>query len=387
MNTEQKIFIDLLADHINNRESTIREVNCDWNILLDYARKHNVVGIIYSQCKNDIPLYLEKSFQKDVLGNVYYQTIRNIEVELIKKEFRDAGIPFFIIKGPAIADLYPIPQYRSMGDTDIVVHEVDREKCDTILNQNGFICKSKHVDQWRYYKNHLLYEVHDRLVYDEAVNEDCHVSFFNNCWQYVSNGQLDWDFHLLFLILHLRKHFMNSGVGFRQFMDLAIVVQKKEIEWTWVSTKLNELGLLPFAQRCFGFVRRWFQIETPIAIDIDNDFYEEATQKIFIDGVFGFCNTDNMDATIINEIRGRKLPGLKKTMMLLAKVFPPVDELEYVGYYNYLQKCPALLPIAWIQRWIRGIYTKEYNLNSMKKFFVSNKRVDQRNSFFKKWGL
>lgn len=106
-----------------------------------------------------------------------------------------------------------------------------------------------------------------------------HHEFFNDCWQYVHEGQLDWDFHLLFLIFHLRKHFMNSGVGFRMFMDLAVVAAKVNIDWDTLANKLKKIGMLEFAKKCYGFIGRWFYIYGPLIDQIDEDFFEEASQK------------------------------------------------------------------------------------------------------------
>lgn len=389
MTKEQLFFIQILSDHLNGRETKCNDV-LDWDIIHEYALKHQVSGIVYMQAKNFMPVDIQNTFRQETMATLYQSTIRDNDFAAVTNVLSEKNIPYFIVKGPAVATLFPNPKLRSMGDIDLVVKHEDREKCHNIIVNNGYECASKQDDrEWQYYKNNMELELHDRLVYEEAVNEKGQDKFFNDCWRYVREGQLDWNFHLLFLIFHLRKHFMNSGVGFRMFMDLAVVAEKTHIDWAMLQEKLENTGMLEFAKKCFGFIEQWFGIQVPLADNIDDIFYEEATQKIFADGLFGFDNSDNIGSGVINQIRKQRFGKITTVRIIAKEVFPSHKKLKYEKQYTYLNKYPVLLPIAWIQRACRGIKQSKMKtaLCQMRRTFVSREQLEKRNDMMRKWGI
>ena len=389
MTREQLFFIQVLSDHLNGRK-TEKCGDIDWNTILIFAQKHQVSGIFYAQVKELMPIKIADIFQKEMLASFYCQLNFDNELEKIGHALKEREIPFFIVKGPVVAQLYPIPKLRVMGDIDIVIKTKDRETCHDLFIQRGYSCFSKRDDrEWQYHKNNMEFEVHDHLVYEEAVNEIGQDSFFNDCWKYVKDGQLDWNFHLLFLIFHLRKHLMNSGVGFRQFMDIAIVTQKAEIDWRWMEDNLKKTKMLDFAKKCYGFIDRWFGIQTLIADDVDSEFFEQATKKIFADGVFGFGNQENEDSLVINQVRHNRFPKLGMIRLAIRHIFPSRIELKNTKPYTYLNKYPVLLPIAWIHRMIRGSKKQktERIIEAIKGSFTSNEQIKKRMDMLNKWGL
>ena len=382
-------FIQILSDHLNGRETKCNDV-LDWNIIHDYARKHQVSGIVYTQAKDYMPAEALNVFRWETIATIYNATIRDNDFANVTKALNENNIPYFIVKGPAVADLFPNPKLRSMGDIDLVVKHEDREKCHNIIVNNGYECASKQDDrEWQYYKNNMELELHDRLVYEEAVNEKEQDEFFNECWQHVLEEQLDWSFHLLFLIFHLRKHFMNSGVGFRMFMDLAVVTVKVNIDWVTLEDNLKKTRMLEFAKKCYGFIERWFGIKVPLTVEIDDIFFEEATQKVLADGIFGFYNWDNVGSEVFNKTRNQRFLRLSMGLIALHQIFPKVKDLKEIESYSYLKKYPFLLPASWIHRIIRNLklHKEQTGIERIKKSFVSSEKIIQRESMLQKWGL
>lgn len=389
MSKEQLFFIQVLSDYLNGKK-TQRVPDLDWDTILLYARRHQVSGIFYIQAKENMPIEKQDIFRKEMLATVYYQTNRENELKDLKHIFDDANIQFFIVKGPVVAELYPMCQIRTMGDIDLVVHSNDRKLCNDILVSEGYQCRSNQEDrEWQYYKNNMELELHDHLVYREAINEPGQDIFFNDCWIYVNEGKLDWNFHLLFLIFHLRKHLMNSGAGFRHFMDLAVVPQKIDIDWKWLEEKLNETGMLAFSKRCYGLIYRWFSIKVPLMDDIDNEFCETATSKIFADGIFGFHNEDNKNSAVFNQVRKKKYPLITMFLLSVKEVFPARKRLLKTEAYAYLERFPFLLPIAWIHRFFRTIKGNKMKIGkqSVEKSFISKDTIEKRDKMLKRWHL
>ncbi|QUA54034.1 nucleotidyltransferase domain-containing protein [Aristaeella lactis] len=389
MTKEQSFFIQILSDHLNGRETGCVD-NMDWNVIHSYALTHQVSGIVFEQARNCMPIEMQLTFRKEAMATLFYAAKRDNDFDSVKKALSEKNISYFVVKGPIIAELYPSPKLRSMGDIDLVIHREDRDSCNDILIQNGYECRSKQDDrEWQYYKNGIELELHDRLVYEENVNEEGHDLFFNNCWRYVENHEINWSFHLLFLIFHLRKHFMNSGVGFRQFMDLAVVVQKIDIDWNWLKEHLKSTGMYRFAKKCFGFIERWFGLQTPMAVKIDEVFFAEATQIIISNGVFGFDNKDNIIGASVNEMRNTRFPRLALICQYMKEFFPSWKVLSRTNIYGYLKHSKLLLPIAWIHRWWRQIkrhvFLKERV--TIRKPIASMQEYDSRMIWMRRWGL
>lgn len=390
MKKEQSFFIQLISDHLNDRITNVAYEQLNWDEILCYAHNHQVSGIVYYQYKDNVPLKYAEILKREMLGTMCFQASRENELEHTQILFKDASIPFFIVKGPIVADLYPNPGLRSMGDIDIIVHVEDREECHNILLRNGFTCVYKEEErEWAYFKNNIEFELHGHLVNKSINVKDCEVMFFDTCWDYIVDEQLVWNFHLLYLLFHIKKHMLNYGVGFRQFMDLAVVAQKKVLNWQWIKSKLEEMEMLLFAQTCYGFIERWFGIKTPIAIEIDDEFFEKTTEHIFSNGVFGFDNTDNYDNILINRVRKRKNIIFQMTVISIKKTFPSMKTMKNIGMYKYLDRLPLLLPIAWVHRWfkilqLKGLRGVEKGIGSA---FTSKEQVIQRERYLKKWGL
>ena len=392
MTKEKQFIIRVLSDYILKKKTEYTP-DLDWEQVFETAKTHQVSGIVYSQCKE----FINKAYSFEFL-KAYAYCFHSYENRLnllnsLNEEFKENGIDYFVLKGTEVANFFPCPQLRTMGDTDIVVKPEQRAKAGEIMLSQGFENESDYEDkEWVYVNKKLKFELHDSLVYEEVINDKRHERFFGDFWNYVQNNELEWNFHFLFLILHLRKHFMNSGVGFRQFMDIAVLAKYNEqLDWVLIEQKLKELGLFDFAKMCFAFCEKWFGVPSPLGTsEIDNDFYEESTEIICANGIFGFDNDMNNKNDALNHIR--KEDGSVFTMihLALAKTFPPYRLMISEEHYSFLKGKPFLLPFAWIYRFFRGIKYRKIGYESRRMIndsFVSKDYIKQRTALLEKWGL
>ena len=284
-------MISILRDHLLNQKTKNR-ADFDWNELLRLSKVHEVTGIIYFQCKEFIPQNLWSDFESAYAAAMFYYSNRVKAMRFIADLLSENHIPFFSVKGLEVAKYYPFPGLRTMGDNDIVVEPGRLSEVVSILKEHGFVESDgtgEHV--WNCDYKGMHFEFHDRLTDNDARTEK-QQSFFDNFIPYVEKNNLDWNYHLLFLIMHLRKHFMNSGVGLRQFMDIAVVAKnREELDWGWIEDKLQELKLQKFAHACFSLIEDWFEIIVPVPFTkLDMGLTIEVTEKILNNGVFGFAD-------------------------------------------------------------------------------------------------
>ena len=373
MKTSQKYFLELLKDYLHGRNS-IDVDKQDIPDIVKYAKMHQVEAIVYKQAH--IHQLTEAYFL------TLYQYAHRCEViKQIESHFED--IDYLFVKGHKVAACYPTPAFRTMGDIDLVVHSDDRIIAHKLMLEMGFENLGQGNNEWKYRKANTCIELHDELVTSDnnlPINTGC---FFNNCWEYLNNGHLNWNFHYLFLIMHLRNHLVKTGVGFRQFFDLAIVSKYKKLDWSWIERKLEELDLLSFFKTVVFFINKWFEAEIPVEPNnVDKHFFDYATACIFENGVFGFNNQNNDNNSSINSYWKFGKKGIGYTF--IKDLFLPYNRMLCMKEYQFIKGRKYLIPVAWIYR-IRNKWKNRTHI--LKKYTVSKDDISEREYYLKNWNL
>ncbi len=373
MTKEQSYFLELLRDHLHGKRSIHRE-DVDWDVIAGIARTHCLEPIIYSQSK-DMRFKSKYDFQ------IYYYA--NLKRELQSLHAVISNVDYFIFKGVSIAELYPIPALRTMSDVDILVHASDQEMVHEKIVERGYRNTIKENEQvWHYRKNYFEIELHSQMIFANKFQSKKLEEFAGSCWSYYdsSNHALDWNFHFLYVFLHLRKHFIRDGVGFRQFMDIAVICSEVSIDWDWVLTKARELDVYDFVLMGLAFVKLWFDVEIPIDLpEISTEFYESTTEWVFENGVFGFDNKDDSMGRPIAEIRQNG-----RLKWIFRSLFPPYMQLVKSPDYQFLVGRRYLILAAWMKR----IFLMVRHSGTYKQRYEQMQReADGKNKFLEEWGL
>ena len=239
-------------------------------------------------------------------------------------------------------------------------------------------------------------EIHDHLVYKQNQEKKAIVDYFDRCWDYIrsdkdGNNKLDWNYHFVFLIEHTKKHFHGNGIGFRQFMDITVTARAiPDLDWGKIKTDLKRIGLLDFAETAFAFCKIWFDIDIPFeCATIDESMYDESTELIFKNGVFGRDNEHHKEHSLERRMRSTSLPRPLSKMHIINKaVFLPYKYMIKLPYCDFLIGRRYLLPAAWIYRIVYIIRNKKKQLDEERRLlFDSEEIILQHNRLMKKWGL
>ena len=374
MNSSQIEFLHILGDYINKRKRDY-EISSE---ILSYAKSQEVEGIIYRQTQ--MPT-LQKKFASSIF---YHENWKRIIADL---DIRLSKTPHFFVKGLVMAQYYPNPALRTMGDIDIVIKKDDISKVKKVLEECGF---DLHPEiETVIVANRASYEieVHSSLIHS-GIGSEFVKDYFSHCWDYVKDNTLNEDYHFVFIIQHLKGHMISKGVGFRQFMDVALFSMEPGHDWEWISDELGKVGLLEFAKTVFAFIQLWFDVKSPIeTIEVEERFYEEATEKIFSGGVFGHEDKTNQNVGIVKQAVNSRI-NLKnaRKQYLLKQIFPTFQTMCTLPYCSYVKKTRLLLPVAWIHRIIyRGLNRKH------REEFIDridmNAGLQERLDLLQKWGI
>lgn len=418
----QEYFLQSLSDFLRGSASEVATLNgdlqsedktgikngsvmdmSDWMDVLELAEKQALEGVLYYQCKTLMPEDVKRKYLKQYVGNAISSFRRKAIVSELSAHLEEQGVRVIFMKGSVIRDYYPVPLLRSMGDMDIVIRPEDRKKVDRILrNEMGY---ERFIDNhavWTYWKDTIYIEVHDHMFYEELANRADYRTYFDKVWDHCHKGEVfgissdsilipDEEFHFLYLMTHTAKHIINSGSGFRAYIDMAVISKTgKYMDWEYIEKELTELSLLTFTRNCLALCCRWFGVTSPMELaELDEEFIQQVTDKTFRDGVFGLENRENVEANAAKQIRRFDGPyylgALKQTF---RRLFPAYKDMQLIPWYYYVDGRPWLMPFAWVYRWFYCTVVKvKPSWSLLVQPFAHKKEVENRQRYLAKWGL
>ena len=393
----QQFFLSLLADHVHGRVTAGIPEFCDWDTLYGYAKDQSLTGVLYLQLKQ-----LKKAgkavsedaldlFHKGFFSEVYYAENRYAFLQEVRESFTEKGINYLPFKGEIMKEYWPVPSLRTMGDIDLLIHTEDRKISDEAMQMLGY---QKFVDNhavWTYYQKDIMFELHDHMFYEYLANQIDYRTYFDHAWESMTGPK--WkEFHLLYLLTHMAKHIINSGIGLRAYLDLVFLCQKQgeQLDWEWIQNELEKLKLQEFTRICFAFCRRWFSVEMPLSpFLLEEAFAEQVTEKLFRDGTFGLFNHENAGAHVAKEVkRSDQAYGITSARLILKKLFPPYEDLQLIPWYSFVDGRPWFLPAAWVYRWFYCLFHKgKYSGELLTEPVRLKTSIQKREELLKQWGL
>jgi len=239
MDQNTQYFFALLRSFL--KETTPpNTIEVEWEKIYELARIHFVSGAVYvaiqklnkeNQPKEDIL----KKFKADFLATfMRYQKQKKMAEEITEK-LTEEKIKHIFLKGSVVKEYYPVKEMRTLGDIDLLLHKQNQEPAKKAFIEIGYknISSSKSCGYWHYEKNNLRIDVHDTLMYSEINKKADYVYYFEKVWENATprdkgyKYELNMEFHLMFLLTHMAKHFYNHGCGVRMFLDMAVIINKR----------------------------------------------------------------------------------------------------------------------------------------------------------------
>ena len=280
--------------------------------------------------------------------------------KLLAAELNKNGIDFILFKGFVVRNYYPVPELRTYGDVDIIIHKEDRQKSDELMLSLGYQRHDDWEPSYSYAKGTEYYELHSRVIGFDVSDKADFVGYFSHIWDHTRPArvvdlphawELTPEFHFLYLLTHIAKHISRSGAGVRMYMDLAFFIKHfgAALDWNWIVSELEKLNLVDFAAVVLAALDRWFGVENPTPLkEISDELLEDFTEFTLSGGVYGYVGRDQ--GAVFVKQQDRNEESVSKFKTLLFHAFPPAKVL--VNKYAYLEKRRWLLPVAWTQRLI-----------------------------------
>ncbi len=366
------IVMRLLCSAISSHELTQdeKEVLTEDSVLeiLTLSTQHDIAHLAaFGLQKNSILENQRNQFDKYIFTAIYRYEQINYTLDKICDALETAHIPFIPLKGSVLRKYYPEPWMRTSCDIDILVHEEDAETAATYLvDQHGYVRQGKSAHDISLYspnKNHV--ELHYDLLEDDYANDASKVltsvwetAFLCDGYQY-KYEMLDEVFYF-YHIAHMAKHFIEGGCGIRPFIDLWILDNLKDINYSKRNDVVQQGDLLQFATAARKLSRVWFENE------FHNDVSLQMEQYILRGGVYG--TTENR-VTVQQQKKGGKFK------FLWTRIFMPYNELQFK--YPIIQRHKLLTPIMEIRRWLNLLKPSAMKRSLREAKLTANVSTDQ----------
>lgn len=144
--------------------------------MLALAQAHEVGGIVYFQCKEAIPHQILSEFEKEYSAALFFYTNRKKAMGMVDQTLVD--FTHCAVKGLEVAEYYPFPPLRTMGDCDIVVEPSSFENAIQVLKSIGFAgSDDTEVQEWSCEYKGMHFEIHNTPVKSTEYTNAAQVGF------------------------------------------------------------------------------------------------------------------------------------------------------------------------------------------------------------------
>lgn len=372
-------FFSLLSAFLKNTKPPV-PININWNYILELSQIHFVSGAVYTVIQK---LETKDKPEADILNKFksdFFNTILRFEEQEkvyreVTKELNEFKIPHIFFKGAVIREYYPIKEMRTLGDMDFLLHESDQERTKHVLERIGYE-NTANIGHWKYSKGKVILEAHDKLMYSQINESADYSSYFEGAWENSKNNndeftyEMKLEYHLIFILTHIAKHFYNYGAGVRMILDVAVILNKfgQNLDYEYVWGELAKLKLDLFTKNIFGLCVNWFQVTIPDRY-VNYQVHETIEAYIIEGGTFGFNNRNFAIHIIRKELEKTEHIKSAQFKAFWKKIF--LDYKTIINLYPILEKLPFLLPFAWIARGYTCIRERPHRTMSILKGIFS----------------
>ena len=265
------LLFELLQVALGRRERLSRVPSVrEWEEVYENAWKQGVVGLLLSALERlpaDFlpPLELKLQWIGDVQINEHQNKVMNQKCVALLGILEKAGLRGTILKGQGIARLYgDLASRRQAGDIDVYV-DCGMEKALAFARSLGqkdisWDYKHLHLNLWEDTEVEVHYRV--ELLFDLVKNrkllrwfKEHEEMLFEGKWMMDDGrGELmtpSVEMNVFYILLHIYRHFLHTGVGIRQVMDYYMVLRTVNNEKTKTKSAMaavSEFGMERFAR-------------------------------------------------------------------------------------------------------------------------------------------
>lgn len=393
-------LMELFACGAKGIPANMRVGFTDWDAVLQLANEQSIYYTVIYGIKRMPDCSLARGMQVTLFAELKTVAIAafsgRLRILKLLEDFDDAGIRVILLKGYSVASLYDSPDTRLSGDVDIYVEREDEKRAQDFLRQQGFEVFPR--DRRAH---------HAICCHPELGHLELHVSFYGNSMEkiwfhqigkcklieeacekvvtldgtYYSLGKTD---NLIFLALHMIKHFILGGMSLRVIMDFSLfyVTNEDTINLNRFWQIAEQLNYEYFLKIILCISNKYFDIpikNVPDCEDVKERDILDVLNDLETGGWLGINNS------ALRSEGGPLFNGLKlinnkgnigfilytigqKIVMIISSMFP--SRKHMATRFPYVQYNIILVPVAWFNR----LFTRGFSYLIQGKLISHNVR-------------
>lgn len=274
--------------------------------LANLAQEHCTVPFVLP-CLRSASVYPSMKHQvKEMMLN-YYQIehFTRTTVSLLRENHIDC----YLLKGLSLADCYPVPEYRKLGDLDLYLAEPEMlSQAQTVLESSGYILQDElsdhHVTYYYTFPKtgrRFILELHYRVVgqYQYSRTNEL-VDLVYSPAQLKKSSQMIHGYsytvlppteYVFYMIHHMLKHYLYSGFGIRLLCDFTFYLKHHEskIDFDQIHTWCRESRISHLYEIILESCRMYLGLPASIdsQIHYDTSDCQDFITQILKDGDMG----------------------------------------------------------------------------------------------------
>lgn len=369
----------LLGSLINEKAPPVPNFDIDWEKFFDFCKHHKVENMVYIELKkvNIVPTDTLKKFAGANARMSVAEAKQEIFSHQLFEGFESEKVSYMPLKGIVIKKLYPVENYRTSNDIDVLVKIEDFQKAENILKNLGYTPGEKGNRDNDY---HIVYskgvvhiEIHSHLTPRDSLQKEYFDTAFDRAVPCKDSpyrfSMTDEDLYI-YTLYHLYKHFVKGGVGVRYFLDIYLIQKKLNLDMNYVENELHKIGLKAFSKTVTELSQVFFDNR-----EMDNRL-EELARFVFISGAHGAT-----PFYVVSKFSGE---GTSKNNSLINKI-----KFYYSSWfigrkamsqrYPILKKWGIFLPFCYVHKGIHTLFCKPQAIKEQadKMVNVYNKNAEK----------
>ena len=188
---------------------------------------------------------LSEAWEKDILRQISrYFYFMQVQSAL------PLSVPYTVLKGSSAAQYYPYPEYRELGDIDIMTRREDYEAACGMMTENGYreVVLEGNIRHREFEKKKVIVEIH---VYFASLNDSGQSKYLDDLIiENINPSHVLPDMvNGLVLLEHISQH-LEHGLGLRQIIDWMMFADKclPDEKWPEFQEMVRKIGLETLAE-------------------------------------------------------------------------------------------------------------------------------------------
>ncbi len=336
---------------------------------------HHAIAALPAPCLSSLDLSpeLKKEWKTYIIQQVSFYTQCCYEQSQLAID-----VPYVVLKGTSAAKYYPYPEYRAMGDIDIMTRREDFDTACKQLVNSGYQIVNEIYKEKELTKDGICIDIHRQFA---SLNNPDYVKYLDDL--IIDNinptHELPDPINGLVLLDHINQH-LEGGLGLRQIIDWMMFVDKclSDKEWPEFFELVKKIGLEKLAIVCTHMCEMYLGLpHREWCADADVDLCNQLMEYVLACGNFG--NKRNSDLSSISE----GVFAFASTPKMIFKV------LQKQGMKNWeaAQKYNFLRPFAWIYQLFRYASKGLKRKNATSQIRAEYCRAKKRNAMFDALGV